>query len=47
MLGPMYVDWIWQERVKAAPPVPSKMRAPVFKWQADAKIVDIKSRKKK
>lgn len=34
MLGPMYCDFIWQERVKAMPPVPSKMRVP-FKWRRD------------
>ena len=47
MLGPMYTDWIWQERVKAAPPVPqSKMRV-AFKWQPSAKVINIASRKKK
>lgn len=35
MLKPtLYCDWIWQERVKAYPPVKSKMR-PEFKWMGN------------
>lgn len=33
IMGPMYVDWVWAERIKASKPVPhSKMRV-AFKWQ--------------
>lgn len=45
MLGPMYCDWVWQERIKAAPPVPrSKMRIQ-FRWRSNPKIVDIASKR--
>lgn len=46
MLGPMYSDWVWQERVKSAPVIPqSKMRV-LFKWQA-LNVVPIRAKVKK
>lgn len=45
MLGPMYCDYIWQERVKAGRAVPqSKMRLS-FKWQLPDNVVPIGKRK--
>lgn len=33
IMGPMYIDWVWAERIKASRPVPqSKMRV-LFRWQ--------------
>lgn len=33
LMKELYVDWIWQERIKASPPVPkSRIKIP-FKWR--------------
>lgn len=45
MLGPMYCDWVWQERIKAAPQVPRSQMRIVFKWQAP-NVVPIRSKRK-
>ncbi len=46
MLGPMYCDYIWQERIKANPPVRKSAMVISFKWKAAKNVVAINSRKK-
>lgn len=47
VLGPDYVDWAWRERMKASPPVPkASISWPFKRFDADANVIEIKSRKK-